>query len=77
MNSLKQYENTQHSEEVPKQDLGKSQSKLLYIPMHEVVKASSMSTKLRIDFDCSAKTSSGFSLNDALLPYILYSLTSC
>ena len=66
--AVREYSEMQHSEEIPKQDLGKSQSKLFYMPMHGVVKASSTSTKLRIVFDCSAKTSSGFSLNDALLP---------
>ncbi|XP_058828191.1 uncharacterized protein LOC131688061 [Topomyia yanbarensis] len=38
-----------------------------FLPHHPVVKEASTTTKLRVVFDGSAKTSSGHSLNDALL----------
>ncbi|XP_053698496.1 uncharacterized protein LOC128745446 [Sabethes cyaneus] len=38
-----------------------------YLPHHPVVKEESTTTKLRVVFDASARTTSGFSLNDGLL----------
>ena len=57
-----------HAELVPPEDLAKSSSQSFYLPMHGVVKESSSTTKLRAVFDASAKTSSGYSLNNTLLP---------
>ena len=39
-----------------------------YMPMHAVFKQASTSTKLRVVFDASSKTSTGASLNDVLAP---------
>ncbi|XP_053960635.1 uncharacterized protein LOC128864899 [Anastrepha ludens] len=38
----------------------------IYMPHHPVIKESSVTTKLRVDFNASAKTTTGNSLNDAL-----------
>ncbi|XP_053685671.1 uncharacterized protein LOC128735203 [Sabethes cyaneus] len=41
-------------------------SKAYYLPHHPVIKEASTTTKMRVVFDGSAKTSTGYSLNDAL-----------
>ena len=56
-----------HAEVVPQSDLKKLPSDAFYLPMHGVEKEASTTTKLRIVFDASAKTTSGYSLNDQLL----------
>ena len=57
-----------HAEKVPSQELSQPAFSTFYLPMHGVVKEESTTTKLRIVFDGSAKTSTGNSLNDTLLP---------
>ena len=49
---------------VPNGELNNPQN--LYLPHHCVFKGDSSTTKLRVVFDASAKTTSGFSVNDCL-----------
>ena len=60
-----EYFNLGHAEEVPPDELNNHPQ--FYLPMHAVFKEGSTSTKLRVVFDGSAVTTSGLSLNNALL----------
>ena len=62
---IETYIELDHAEEVPPED--KPPAASFYMPMHAVFKDSSTSTKLRVVFDGSAATTSGLSLNQALL----------
>ena len=53
-------------EVVPPEEISKDHSECFYLPHHCVFKESSTTTKLRVVFDGSAKTTSGVSLNDIL-----------
>jgi len=66
--ALGEYELLGHAEPVPLENLRKPECETFYLPAHGVVKNSSTTTKLRIVFDASAKSSTGVSLNDILLP---------
>ena len=76
--ALKDYVVKGHAERVPDADLLKPESQSYYLPMHGVVKEQSTTMKLRVVFDASARTSSGVSLNDQLLPgpNLYHSMTS-
>ncbi|XP_055623330.1 uncharacterized protein LOC129766759 [Toxorhynchites rutilus septentrionalis] len=52
---------------VPVPDDDEANSIRCYLPHHPVINQSSSTTKVRVVFDGSAKTSSGHSLNDALI----------
>ncbi|UYV67106.1 hypothetical protein LAZ67_4003903 [Cordylochernes scorpioides] len=62
---IKEYLELGHMSLVPKEDIIKGR---YYLPHHPVIKEKSCTTKLRVVFDASAKTDSGLSLNDALIP---------
>ncbi len=64
---MEEYLELGHAELVPVDDMQKPDNETLYLPMHVVVKESSTTTKIRAVFDASAKSSTGFSLNDTLL----------
>lgn len=59
-----EYLNLGHMSEVPAERINDKSA--FYIPHHAVIKEGSMTTKLRVVFDASCKTSSGRSLNDFL-----------
>ena len=56
-----------HMEKIPDSEIPIESSKSFYLPHHCVLKESSTTTKLRVVFDASAKTTSGVSLNDNLM----------
>lgn len=61
---MEQYENLHHMEEVPAHNETTCE---YFIPHHAVLKDSSLTTKLRVVFDASQKSSNGRSLNEQLL----------
>ena len=64
---MNKYVDLKHAELVPATDLKKPPQETFYFPMHAVRKEESTTTKLRVVFDASAKSSTGVSLNDSLL----------
>ena len=60
---MKEYEELGHMAE----DKTASIRNGYFLPHHSVIKQSSLTTKLRVVFDASAKTSTGVSLNDTLM----------
>jgi len=62
---MKEYQELGHMTEVEPND--EDSHPIYYLPHHSVVKESSSTTRVRVVFDASAKTSSNLSLNDVLM----------
>lgn len=56
-----------HVEVVPRDRMSVQDKEKYYLPHHAVIKEESLTTKLRVVFDASRKSSTGVSLNDKLL----------
>lgn len=63
---IQEYIDLNYISTVPDSEYQSSSS--FYLPYHGIFKPDSVSTKLRIVFDASAKGTNGLSLNDTLLP---------
>ena len=68
---IDEYLEQDHAEAVPIRDMSKPCHEVYYLPMHAVHKTTSTTTKLRVVFDASAKSSTGVSLNDQLYRAVL------
>ena len=56
-----------HMEVIPQEEINKPSNEVYYLPHHCVFKEDSTTTKLRVVFDGSSKTSNGVSLNESLM----------
>lgn len=65
-NFMREYLNLGHMEIVPKNEITLNRP-TYYLPHHAIIKESSITTKLRVVFDGSAKSTTGISLNDVLM----------
>ncbi|GBN62633.1 hypothetical protein AVEN_19041-1, partial [Araneus ventricosus] len=63
---MSEYLSLGHMEEVDENSVD-VKNEHFYIPHHHVIKESSLTTRLRVVFNASAKSSSGVSLNDTLM----------
>ena len=64
---MKEYLELNHMEKIPTSQITSKLNNTYYLPHHFVLKSESTSTKFRVVFDGSAKTSSGLSLNNSLM----------
>ena len=60
---IQEFKDMDHIEEVPQHEIERSPDKCYYLPHHCVFKEDSTTTKLRVVFDGSAKTTNGVSIN--------------
>lgn len=66
INFMTEYENLGHMSLIKPNQINSLSSDIFYLPHHGVINESSETTKLRVVFDGSCKSSSGISLNDLL-----------
>lgn len=64
---MREYMRLEHMEEVPFCEIDEPAETSFYLPHHAVIRESSTSTRTRVVFDGSCKTTSGVSLNDCLV----------
>jgi hypothetical protein len=64
---INEYVDLGHMEVVPSKDIDVLNNKYFYLPHHAVFKIDSLTTKLRVVFDGSVKSSNNLSLNDNLM----------
>lgn len=75
---MEEYEQMGHMTLIPDAEITSSSSPTYYIPHHFIEKPTSTTTKFRVVFDASAKTTSGSSLNEMMMigPVVQDSLLS-
>ncbi len=64
---MEEYEQMGHMTLIPEEEVTSSSSLSYYIPHHFIEKPTSSTTKFRVVFDASAKTTSGSSLNEMMM----------
>ena len=64
---IKEFLDLGHLEKIPESEIPRATSESFYLPHHCVLKESSTTTKFRVVFDASAKTTSVVSINDNLM----------
>jgi len=64
---MHEYLDLKHMREIQQDDIKWNTQPQYYLPHHCIVKETSVTTRLRVVFDASSKSSSGISLNDALM----------
>ena len=63
---IQEFFDNDHIEEVPSDKVACAPDQCYYLPHHCVFKDDSTTTKLRVVFDGSAKTTNGISINEAM-----------
>ncbi|CAG7724343.1 unnamed protein product, partial [Allacma fusca] len=64
---MREYEALGHMVQIPEDDILCQQRKCFYLPHHAVFKWTSTTTKCRVVFDASSKSTTGQSLNDGMM----------